>query len=91
MFSRQSEAGQKIRIHSICCCQKTFKGYGANLKQAGNFQSGHSRNSAGQTLHLVGELFIHAAAGFVHGRANQVLQQFLIFSGKHFGIDAQLR
>src|ERR1035437_7710665 len=61
-----------------------------DLKQAGNLQSGYSGNGASQALHLAGEYFVHAAPGFIDGGADQVLQQFLIFSGKYFRVDANL-
>src|SRR5215472_18388296 len=49
------------------------------LEEAWNFESRNSGNTTGEVLNLAGELFINAPRRFVHCRANQVLQHFLIF------------
>jgi hypothetical protein len=41
-----------------------------NLKQSGDFQSGHSGQATGQALHLVRQFFIDTPARFIHGRTH---------------------
>src|SRR6267142_5094522 len=60
---------------------------GRELKQSGNFQTGDAGHIAGKTLHLIGELFIHAPRSFVHRRAYKVLQHLLIFFRKDRWLD----
>src|SRR5262245_55764452 len=48
------------------------------LKQAGDFEAGHTGNAACESFHLVGEFVVDAARRFVDCCADQVLQHFLI-------------
>src|SRR4051812_47432549 len=69
-------AGSASRTASIFSNEGSVARKGS--KQSGDFQSSHSRNAAGETLHLAGEFLIHAAPGLIYGRPDQILQQFLI-------------
>ncbi|HKV60624.1 MAG TPA: ankyrin repeat domain-containing protein [Candidatus Acidoferrum sp.] len=60
------------------------------LEKAGDFHAGDSGDAPDEVFHLVGEFFVDAARGFIHCRANQVLEHFLVFVGKNIRLDAQI-
>src|SRR5256885_8536713 len=62
--------------------RSTLFPYTTLFRSARDFQPCHSRNATCEVFHLVGEFFIHAAAGFIHRGANQVLQHLLILDRK---------
>src|SRR5258707_830235 len=69
---------------------KFYRGDSGSLKQAGDLYAGDPGNAAGEILHLVGEFFIDAPRSFIHCRANQILQHFLILACENVRLDANV-
>src|ERR1700680_891144 len=60
------------------------------LKETGNFQSGEARNVARNILHLASQFFVDPPRCFIHRRAHQILQHFLVLARKNFRLNANL-